>query len=130
MTDVIVNVKDLIETEEIESNYQTPKIDLILDFLKIKAIANKAKDEISKYVEKNNKIRKGKTVLKGTRITTKELFLIVSEYSETKEEKNMFDYIFKQYPSIDSEEKIFYGILYEISKMNTVIFILKVLREK
>lgn len=127
MTDVIVNVKDFIEAEEIKSNYKTPKTDKILCFLKLKSISNKAKEDIKKYIEKNSKIRGGKAVLKGTRITTKELLLIMSEYSKKDSEKDIIDYIRKQYPSIDSEEKIIYGSLYEVRKINTLTFILRVL---
>lgn len=127
MTDVIVNVKDFIETEEIESNYKTPKTDKILCFLKLKSISNKAREDIKKYIEKNRKIRGGKAVLRGTRITTKELLLIMSEHSKVDSEKDTIDYIREQYPSIDSEEKVIYGALYEISKTNTLIFVLRVL---
>ena len=127
MTDVIVNVKDFIETEKIESNYKTPKTDKIIYFLKLKSISKKAKEDIKKYIEKNSKIRGGKAVLKGTRITTKELLLIMSEHSKVAPEEDVTDYIREQYPSIDSEEKIIYGALYEVSKLNTLIFVLRVL---
>ena len=124
MTNVVTNIKDLIETEDMKNTYPTPKIDAVFNFLTLKAIANKTKPEIEKYTDKNKKIRNGKTVLAGTRITTKELMLIMSE--DTKGQ-DISEYIFNYYPSIDSEEKILYGALYEIRKTNTLFFILKVL---
>jgi len=51
----------------------------------------------------------------------------MSEYSKETSKKDMIDFIREQYPSIDSEEKIIYGALYEISKINTLVFILGVL---
>ena len=125
MTNVLENVRDFMENEDVERNYQTPKIDIVFSLLKLKRIAKLAKKEIYKYIEKNDKVRGGKVVLKGTRITTKELILIMSECSP-KGDEDLIENIREQYPSIDSEEKITYGALYEISKVNTLLFILKV----
>lgn len=125
MTNVLENVRDFMENEDVERNYQTPKIDVVFSLLKLKRIAKLAKKEIYKYIEKNDKVRGGKVVLKGTRITTKELILIISECSP-KGDEDLIENIREQYPSIDSEEKITYGALYEISKVNTLLFILKV----
>lgn len=130
MENVIINVKDYIE--EIEPNnviYQTPEIDQIFTFLKLKKMAKMAKENIKKYTEKNKKIRNGKTVLKGTRITTRELILIISEYmnNDNNEEKKIIEYIREQYPSIDSEEMVFYGVLCAIKEVNTLTFICKIL---
>ena len=127
MTNVVTNLKDFMQTEDIKDNYPTPKIDAIFDFLTLKVIAKKTKNEIKQYTEKNKNIRNGKTVLAGTRITTKELMLIMSE---NRSEKNTFEYISECYPSIDNEEKILYGALYEIKKTNTVLFILRTLLKK
>lgn len=129
MTNVLENVRDFIEAEEIESNYQTPKIDKIFTLLKLKKVAKLAKDEIEKYTENNINVRNGRRVLKGTRITTKELLLIMSEHSD-ENGKDVIEYIREQYPSIDSEEKIIYGALYEVNKVNTLLFILKVWMNK
>ena len=74
-------------------------------------------------IEKNNDVRNGKAVIKGTRITTKEVLLIMSECPE---EKDVFEYICEQYPTIESREQIIYAIMYEINKINTINFILKV----
>ena len=120
MENVIINVKDYIE--EIEPKnviYQTPEIDQIFTFLKLKKMAKMAKENIKKYTEKNKKIRNGKTVLKGTRITTRELILIISEYmnNDNNEEKKI----------IDSEEMVFYGVLCAIKEINTLTFICKIL---
>ena len=61
MTNVVTNIKDIIETDnKIKINYPTPKRDAILDFLICKAIARKTTEEIRKYTEKNKNIRKGK----------------------------------------------------------------------
>lgn len=130
MENVIINVKDYIE--EIEPKnviYQTPEIDQIFTFLKLKKMAKMAKENIKKYTEKNKKIRNGKTVLKGTRITTRELILIISEYmnNDNNEEKKIIEYIREQYPSIDSEEMVFYGVLCAIKEINTLTFICKIL---
>lgn len=127
MTNVITDIKDFIETEEIIENYQTPRIDMILDFMLLKKIAKRSKNEIEKYTESNKEIRNGKRVLAGTRITTKELIIIMSE---NENQKNIFEYISKQYPSIDSEAKILYGALYELKKVNSIRFILGVLLKK
>lgn len=124
MTNVLTDIKDIVETKEIEVNNLNPKISTILDFFNMKAIANKSKEEINKYTEEVKNVRGGKRVIKGTRITTKELLLIMSE---NEQGQNVFEYISKQYPSIDSEKKILYGALYEIKKTNTLLFILKVL---
>ena len=124
MTNVITNIKDILETEELKDNYPTPKIDAICNFLTLKAISNKSKKEIEKYTERNKNIKNGKTVLVGTRITTKELLLLMSE---SPKEQDVFEYIYKCYPSIKKEEQIIYGMLYEIRKENTFLFILKVL---
>lgn len=123
MTNVLTDIKDIMKTEEFKVNCPTPKIDAIFNFLTIKVIARRHKEEIAKYTEKNKKIKNGQTVLAGTRITTKELLLIMAE-NDSKQ--NVFEYVTEQYPSIDSEEKILYGALYEIGKMNTFIYILKV----
>ncbi|MBR0426666.1 MAG: DUF433 domain-containing protein [Clostridia bacterium] len=124
MTDTIVNnIKYFMEAEEIKPNYQTPKIDKIFNFLKVKSISKQAKSEINNYIEKNNDVRNGKAVIKGTRITTKEVLLIMSECPE---EKDIFEYICEQYPSIESKEQVIYAIMYEINKINTINFILKV----
>lgn len=130
MENVIINVKDYIE--EIEPKnviYQTPEIDQIFTFLKLKKMAKMAKENIKKYTEKNKKIRNGKTVLKGTRITTRELILIISEYmnNDNNEEKKIIEYIREQYHSIDSEEMVFYGVLCAIKEINTLTFICKIL---
>ncbi len=126
MTNVLTDIKDIMKTEEIEINYTSPKMELIFDFLRFKQIANKSKDKIAKYTERNKNVRNGKTVIVGTRITPKELLDIMAE----DKEERAFDYISKQYPSIDSEEKIFYGALYEIRKTNLFLFILMVLFSK
>lgn len=127
MTDVLTDIKDIMEMEERQNNYHNSKVNIIFDFLKLKIIAKKSKEKIKKYTEKTKKIRDGKTVLAGTRITTKELILIMAE---NKKEENICEYISKQYPSINSQEKILYGALYEIKKMNSIIFILGVLFDK
>ncbi len=127
MTNVLTDIKDFIETEEVKIDHDTMKLDMICNFFILKAIANKSKDKIRKYTERNKNVRNGKTVLAGTRITTKELILIISENSK---EKNTFKYISEQYPSIDCEEKILYGALYEISRKNSLLFILDVLLSK
>lgn len=127
MTNVLTDIRDFIETEDVKIDHDTIKLDMICDFFILKAIANKSKDKIRKYTERNKNIRNGKTVLVGTRITTKELLLIMAENSN---EKNIFKYISEQYPSIDCEEKILYGALYEISKKNLLLFVLEVLFSK
>lgn len=127
MTSVLNDIKDFIETEEVKVDYSTPKINMIFDFLTLKSIAKKSKSKINQYTQKNKQIRNGKVVLTGTRITTKELMEIMVE-NEAKE--NVFNYISKQYPSIDNEEKILYGALYEINKINSVLFILRILLRK
>lgn len=130
MTETIENIKYYLDTEEVNANYQNPKLDIIYDFLKLKSIAEKSKEKINKYVGRNNNVRNGQVIIKGTRITTKELLSIMSEYSNneeiSKEYKNVYDYIFTQYPSIDNESQIIYGILYEVLKMNKMKFILRV----
>lgn len=127
MTDVLMNMKEIMDTEEIKVECQTPKIDAIYNFLVFKSFAKKFNDEIKKCTERNKNIRNGQTVIAGTRITTKELLLIMSENIS---EKNIFEYVLEQYPSIDSEDKIFYSALYEIKRQNTIGYILKVLLSK
>ena len=114
MTNVVTNIKDIIETDnKIKINYPTPKRDAILDFLICKAIARKTTEEI-----------KGKVVLKGTRITPQELFYIASENIG---KEDLCTYILKNYPSIDSKEKIIYGLLYNIKKTNTLRYIIGIM---
>lgn len=127
MTNVITNIEDMIKTEEIDVNNSNPKAMILLNFLRIKALAKGSKEKIDKYTEKNKNVRNGRTVLTGTRITTKELLYIIGE---CKENQDIFEYIFEQYPSIDCKEKIIYGLLYEIGKTNSLIYTLRILIEK
>lgn len=124
MTNVLTDIREFVETEEVKVDCPTPKLDIISDFLTLKIFANRNKDKIYKNIERNKKIRNGQTVIAGTRITTKELLSIMSENISGQ---NVFKYICKEYPSIDNEEKILYGALYEIKKKNSLLFILWVL---
>lgn len=123
MTDVVIDIKDLIETKEIKKEKKSnPKIDIIRKFLAVKKIARNSKEKIAEYTERNKKIRNGQAIIKGTRITTKELMMIMTE----EKEEDVIEYILKQYPSIDCKEKIIYGALYEMNKENTLKFMLGV----
>ena len=102
-------------------------MEIIHAFITLKILAIKSKEDIKKYVVKNCKVRCGAPVLINTRITTKELLLIIAENTKGK---NIVDYVFKHYTSIDSREQIIYGVLYEIKKKNTLLFILKTLLKK
>lgn len=123
MTSVVTNIKDMIEKSDIQVNCSNPKVDIIHDFMKVKRLARKSKEEIKKYTERNKNVRNGETVLTGTRITTKELMLIVDEAIDTST-NNIIEYTMKEYPSIDCKEKIIYGLLYEIKKKNIILFLL------
>ncbi len=127
MTNVLTNLKDFLETEEIQISQPNPRIETIRTFLKVKSATRRLNKKIVEYTERRKEIRNGQTVLKGTRITTKEIFLIMSE---NEKGQNVYKYISEQYPSIDSEEKIFYGALYEIRKTNSLLFILRILFSK
>lgn len=124
MTDILLNISDYLENEDIKEKYKTPKIDEILIFLKFKAKAKKAREETKKYIEKNKTIRNGKAIVKGTRITTKEILLFLNECENFEE---TLEYICNQYPSIESKEQVLYALLYEIDKYNTLLFIFGVM---
>ena len=128
MTETIENVAEILDTYGVkqEQKKDSPKLNAIITFIKLKEIANNNNNLIEKYIEKNKKIRNGQVVIKGTRITPNELILIINEVFDDKTMKteNVFEYIQKEYPSIDSEEKIVAGIMYSIKKFNTLKYIL------
>lgn len=93
----------------------------INSFFKLKKMAKKYKNEINLYTTKNKFIRGGKRILTGTRITTKELMLMVDEANG----RNIFDYILSNYPSINSKNQILCGVLYEVRHTNAFKFILE-----
>lgn len=124
MTNALTYIKDFVETEEVDYSNSNPKIDFILVFLELKILAYKSKEKINQYIIKDKTIRNGQAILAGTRITTKELMTIISEL---KPEQDLMDYITKQYPSIDCKEKVLYGSLYEIKKMNLFFTILGII---
>jgi len=125
MTNVLTNIKDMVEIEEL-NEYSNPIMDNLSNFLKLKNFAQKHEKEIEKYTERNKKIRNGRTVIVGTRITTRELLYILSECKSN----NVIEYVLEQYPSIDSEEKVLYGVLYELKKQSTLIYLLRILFSK
>lgn len=129
MTETLENFTQIMENYESKKEKDTSKMNEIAAFLKMKSIASQYGEIICKYTEKNKKIRNGKTVIKGTRITPEEMLLIVKE---AMDEKNndidaMCKYINEQYPSIDSKEQIIAGIFYNIKKISTLKYILGVM---
>lgn len=132
MTETLENFTQIMENYESKKEKDTSKMNEIAAFLKMKSIASQYDEIICKYTEKNKKIRNGKTVIKGTRITPEEMLLIVKE---AMDEKNndidaMCKYINEQYPSIDSKEQIIAGISYNINKISTLKYILGVMIKK
>ena len=132
MTETLENFTQIMENYESKKEKDTSKMNEIAAFLKMKSIASQYDEIICKYTEKNKKIRNGKTVIKGTRITPEEMLLIVKE---AMDEKNndidaMCKYINEQYPSIDSKEQIIAGISYNIKKISTLKYILGVMIKK
>lgn len=127
MTDTLNNITEIFDTYETEKK-ETPRIDALVEFIKLKHIANAQEKLIDEYIVKDRNIRNGKAVIKGTRITTKELILITQEAFKNKT-NDIEKFIKEQYPSIDSIEKIVAGLSYEIKKTNTFKFILALLRK-
>lgn len=127
MTDTLNNITEIFDTYETEKK-ETPRIDALVEFIKLKHIANTQEKLIDEYIVKDRNIRNGKAVIKGTRITTKELILITQEAFKNKT-NDIEKFIKEQYPSIDSIEKIVAGLSYEIKKTNTFKFILALLRK-
>ncbi len=132
MTETLENFTQIMENYESKKEKDTSKIHEIATFLKMKSIASQYDEIICKYTEKNKKIRNGKTVIKGTRITPEEMLLIVKEAMDEKNNDidTMCKYINEQYPSIDSKEQIIAGIFYNIKKISTFKYILGVIRKK
>lgn len=126
MTDTLNNITEIFDTYETEKK-ETPRIDALVEFIKLKHIANAQEKIIDEYIVKDRNIRNGKAVIKGTRITPKELVLITQEAFKNKT-NDIEKFIKEQYPSIDSIEKIVAGLAYEIKKTNTLKFILALLR--
>ena len=79
MTETLENFTQIMENYESKKEKDTSKMNEIAAFLKMKSIASQYDEIICKYTEKNKKIRNGKTVIKGTRITPEEMLLIVKE---------------------------------------------------
>lgn len=129
MTETLTNITEIFDTYETEKK-ETPRIDAFVDFIKLKRMANAQEKLIDEYIVKDRDIRNGKAVIKGTRITTKELMLITQEAFESKPKNidKFIKYIEEQYPSIDSIEKIVAGLAYEIKQLNTFKFIITILR--
>lgn len=132
MPETITNIQDFFDTCETELKCSTPRIDDIMDFLKIKRIANVNKDIIESYTERNKNIKNGRTVLKGTRITLNELILIITEAKEqgAKTIDEILKYANTQYPSIDSKEQIIAGLLCCIKEQNALKHIIRVMFKK
>lgn len=128
MTETIENVAEILDTYGVkqEQKKDRPKLNAIITFIKLKEIANNNNNLIERNIEKNKNIRNGQVVIKGTRITPNELILIIDEVFDNKTLKteNALEYIQKEYPSIDSEEKIVAGIMYSIKKFSTLKYIL------
>ncbi len=114
MTDTLNNITEIFDTYETEKK-ETPRIDAFVEFIKLKHIANAQEKLIDEYIVKDRNIRNGKAVIKGTRITPKELVLITQEAFKNKT-NDIEKFIKEQYPSIDSIEKIVAGLAYEIKK--------------
>lgn len=131
MTETLENFTRIMENYKTDKNYNIPKLDIILKFIKLKRLAKQRNEIIQNFTEKNKKIRNGQIVIKGTRITPEELMLIVDEaFNEKKDDINsLCNFIKEQYPSIDSKEQIIAGISYNIRKMNTLKFILGIIKE-
>lgn len=129
MTETLENFTQIMENYESKKEKDTSKMNEIAAFLKMKSIASQYDEIICKYTEKNKKIRNGKTVIKGTRITPEEMLLIVKEAMDEKNNNidAMCKYINEQYPSIDSKEQIIAGISYNIKKISTLKYILGVM---
>ena len=83
MTETLTNITEIFDTYETEKK-ETPRIDAFVDFIKLKRMANAQEKLIDEYIVKDRNIRNGKAVIKGTRITSKELMLITQEAFESK----------------------------------------------
>lgn len=129
MTETLENFTRIMEDYEPKQKQETPKLNSIINFLKLKNITSQQEDIINTYTERNKKIRNGRTVIKGTRITPEEIMLIVKEAfdNNVNDVAQLCKYIKEQYPSIDSKEKIVAGISYTIQKTNTLKFIIGVI---
>lgn len=133
MTDIITNAAEIFDNYNVdEKNRKVMISDCINSFIRLKEIAKEHKDLIEKYIIKDKNVRKGKAVIKGTRITPLEVFFILDEAIEQQKTtgKDFIKYIKEQYPSLDSEEKIMSGILYVVKKYSIVKYILGVILTK
>lgn len=132
MTETLTNITEFLDTYEVKSKRETPRLNALIDFIKLKCIANEQKELIDKYIVKDKNIRNGKAVIKGTRITPQELLLITQESFNTKPKntEEFIGYIKEQYPSIDSAEKIVAGLSYSIRKYSMIKFLRRILSEK
>ena len=78
---------------------------------------------IKEHVIKDNHIKDGRAILKGTRITVEDVLYIARE-AQINDEKNWQEYIFKEYPSIQNQEQILAAVVYfikhEISTINII----------
>lgn len=132
MTETLTNITEFLDTYEAESKRETPKLNALIDFIKLKCMANEQKELIDEYIIKDKNIRNGKPVIKGTRITPQELLLITQEsfYTKPKNAEEFIGYIKEQYPSIDSTEKIVAGLSYAIKKYSIIRFLRRLLSER
>lgn len=128
----MTNVLNICNMQEYVSNdNKISKIDMIRDTIRIKTID--IYDEIiDKNIIKDKEIRNGKAIIKGSRITPKELIFCIAEKIE-QDEKNGIEtnyegikkYLSEEYPSITNEEQIkaalYYTIKYEINIFRYIV---------
>ena len=127
MEPIVENVKDIQLKEKV--NEKAKKITIFIAIKKSKELDRLVKE----YIVKNKKIRDGKAVIKGTRITPVELMYCVDEIlKENKNEKTfeeIRDYLYEQYPSINNENQIKAAVSYIIKKeISTIKYIVNILK--
>lgn len=128
MQNIANNTKD-VSYNKLENNKKLLNIKL---FLAIKR-SKKLDELINQYIISDKSIRNGKKTIINTRITPLELIYSIIQYKQENPDKEddyelMCKHIFKEYPSIDSEEKIRAALAYIFKyKINTIRYIISVL---
>lgn len=70
----------------------------------------------------NKKIKSGTPIIKGTRISTKDIMRMISDNFQ-------IDQIMIELPSITDDKQILAAIVYEIRKMNCITFVIEALKK-
>lgn len=118
MTNVLMNVENILDTYEEKENIDMSKVDALFLYYKTKKIikSDYAQKIIQENIVKDKTINNGRYTIKGTRVTPEDIGRIV-EIKDNVDIKDVMD----EYPSLETKEQVLAGLMFYF-KQNITLY--------